>query len=102
MEAARWVIRAVERPEFTAATMRIAAFLARNADESCIVGTDASGRPLTLMVISSKLDLSQAAASRALIQLHDAGFIDWQRVSRRERLSGKPSRIRILLNAPEA
>lgn len=103
MAAALWVVRVAETPHYTSPTIRVAAYIARHADPSGVVGTDANGRPVAEpRSVAAAIGLGESTVFKSLTVLDRDGFIEWRKASTPERFQGITGRVRLLLDLDAA
>src|SRR4051812_45887643 len=99
MPVAQWCLRVAEDSRNTSPKIRVAIYLARHADENCIVGTLPNGRPIAEpRSVAAALDLGESTVFKALTSLDRDGVIAWDKATTMERFQGVTGRVRLILS----
>lgn len=98
LNIALWFLALGENPKAKMSDVRVAAYLARNADES---GSFLHPTLVEPEEISDEIDIGIASVYRALRSLDALGFISWNPSNITERFSGTSGRLRLILDHSE-
>lgn len=95
LNIALWFLALGENPAAKLSDVRVAAYLARRADESGSIASLSEVEPLN---IAKALDIANASVYRALGSLESLGFIAWEKTERAERFTGQVGRVSLILD----
>ena len=99
MPVAQWCLRVAEDSRYTSPTIRVAIYLARHAEDTGVVGTDPTGRPIAEpRSVAAALELGESTVFKALTALDRDGAIEWDKASTMERFAGVTGRVRLILS----